>query len=185
MATKTSPKRRSPRNKPGGLDPTVKTLRGATSDLGRQVRSGAVAAKDQAIEKLGQATTTIKEEAATLLGKQKDQVADRVDHAAATVDRIARVLHSADIPRAAGYAESAATGMSGIARYLEDADVPDLLADAGDLAKRHPAIAMGTLFTLGLVAGRFVKAAQSPDAPAPRPGQRRNAPGSSPRRKRD
>ena len=55
------------------------------------------------------------------------------------------------------YARSAANSLSGFGDTLRNKDVDELLADARDLVKKSPAVAIGTAAAVGFVLARLVR----------------------------
>jgi hypothetical protein len=63
----------------------------------------------------------------------------------------------------ADYADAAAERVEQASEYINEKDLTELLRDAQDAARAHPALAMGGLFVVGFAAARFLKASASRD----------------------
>jgi hypothetical protein len=86
------------------------------------------------------------------------QAAEELSRLSAAVRNAADTLRDDGDARIAGYAEALADRLEHTGRYVQDRSIRDLLADAGEVARRHPELVMGGLFLAGLAAGRFLKA---------------------------
>lgn len=114
------------------------------------------------------AAQTLKDEAGKLtqtgLEKAKTYAVDGKDRATGALDEFARLMSDAagSVDEKLGaqygdYARSAATSLTGFAENLRNKDVDDLLADARELVKKSPAVAIGTAAAVGFVLARLVK----------------------------
>ncbi|WP_299629272.1 hypothetical protein [uncultured Tateyamaria sp.] len=99
------------------------------------------------------------------------QVSKATTEAAQRVDTVAQATEAArdELP-----ADSAVDPMLGqavdvlgqVAEHLRGADLNALAHEAGDLAKRHPVLALGGAALVGFAAARFLKAGSGPDRAA-------------------
>lgn len=114
------------------------------------------------------ASQTLKDEAGKLttqgLDRARSYAADSKDRAGGALDEFARLMTDAagSVDDKLGaqygdYARSAAGSLSGFADTLRNKDVDELLADARELVKKSPAIAIGTAAAVGFVLARLVK----------------------------
>jgi hypothetical protein len=87
--------------------------------------------KDRALDGVGGVTQAIRETTQTLRDQRHDVVARYVEQVAGQVDRMAQ--------------------------SLRQKDVGELLDDAQQLARRQPALFVGSAFALGLLGARFLK----------------------------
>lgn len=113
-------------------------------------------------------TQTLKDEAGKLtqtgIEKAKNYAIDGKDRAGGALDEFAKLMTDAagSVDEKLGaqygdYARTAANSLSGFAETLRNKDVDDLLADARDLVKKSPAVAIGTAAAVGFVLARLVK----------------------------
>ena len=94
----------------------------------------------------------------------RSQVGVRKDEVAWTINSVARAVRQAEKDMLqqeqaplAHYADLAATQLEAASRYLHEHDFTQITADIEHLSKEHPAVLMGTLATLGIAIGRFIK----------------------------
>lgn len=98
------------------------------------------------------------------LDKAKAYAVDGKDRAGGALEEFAKLLTDAagTVDEKLGaqygdYARSAANSLSGFGDTLRNKDVDDLLADAKELVKKSPAVAIGTAAAVGFVLARLVK----------------------------
>lgn len=114
------------------------------------------------------ARQTLKDEAGKLtqtgLDKAKSYAVDGKDRASGALDEFAKLMTDAagSVDEKLGaqygdYARSAADSLAGISETLRNKDVDELLADARELVKKSPAVAIGTAAAVGFVLARLVK----------------------------
>lgn len=106
-------------------------------------------------------------------GKARDYIAEGKNRAGDALDEVSRLMGDAAStvderlgPQYGQYARSAADGISGFAENLKGKEIDDLLADAQQLVRKSPAVAIGVAAALGFVIARLVKAGLEPAAPA-------------------
>lgn len=104
-------------------------------------------------------------------GKAKDYIAEGKNRAGDALDEVSRLMGDAANtvderlgPQYGQYARSAADGISGFAENLKGKEIDDLLADAQQLVRKSPAVAIGVAAALGFVLARLVKAGLEPAA---------------------
>jgi hypothetical protein len=103
--------------------------------------------KDQATDKARYYATQGLDKATTTL----DDVVKLVDDAAAQIDERVGAQYG-------DYARRASSSISGLAETLRGKDVDALFADARDVVRKSPAIAIGAAAALGFVVARILKA---------------------------
>lgn len=98
------------------------------------------------------------------IDKAKAYAVDGKDRAGGALEEFAKLLTDAagTVDEKLGaqygdYARSAANSLSGFGDTLRNKDVDDLLADAKELVKKSPAVAIGTAAAVGFVLARLVK----------------------------
>lgn len=137
------------------------------SGMTRKLREGARAATDQvkqtAAEVTRVITDTLQDEASRLFYDQRGQAAKRVARLGKVARQAAHALHAVKMDGVADYADAAAQRVEDLSDYINDKDLTELLRDAQDAARAHPAVAMGGMFLVGLAAARFLKASASRD----------------------
>lgn len=97
------------------------------------------------------------------LSTQKDRATDGIGSVAKAVRRSTQELREGHHETVAEYVERAADQLELLSTRLKNKDMGELIRDAQSLAKRQPAIFIGTAFMLGLVGARFMKS--SPPQP--------------------
>jgi hypothetical protein len=102
----------------------------------------------------------VKESATAQLTTQKDRGTDALGSVAQAVRSSTQKLRDENHEAIAKYVEGAADQIEDWSRRLREKDVDDLLSDVQHLARRQPAIFVGSAFALGLVAARFLKSSR-------------------------
>ena len=116
--------------------------------------------KDQVV---GQAKTTLqraRDRAGSSLGESKTQVADQFGTVAEALRRTTEHLRSEDQQRIAGLTETVARQVDQVANYLRNKDARAMRTDMENLARRQPALVLGSALVLGLIGARFLKSSQ-------------------------
>ncbi len=104
----------------------------------------------------------IRDTATAQLNSQKDRATEGLGTVASAVRESTQNLRSQQHDVAARYVEQAADQIERMSARLREKDVTDLLRDAQQLARRRPALFVGTAFALGLMGARFLKSS-APD----------------------
>lgn len=150
----------------------VRELKDRAVEVARNLSSGARAAGEQVMRQAADVTRAVtegvREEAERLFEEQKGRLGSSAKRWGKSIKQGAHALRAVKAEGAADVVDQAAERVGGLSDYLEEQDLSGLLADAEDVARRHPAVVMGTLFVTGLLAARFVKASAAR-------GERRNA----------
>jgi len=102
----------------------------------------------------------VKETATAQLASQKNRGTDALDRLAGAVRSTTRKLREERHDTVAGYIDHAANRIENWAERLREKDVEDLISDLHRLARRQPAVFIGSAFALGLLAGRFLKSSR-------------------------
>jgi len=104
----------------------------------------------------------VRERAAEQLTSQKDRATDGLGTVAHAVRQTTERLRSEHHETVAGYVEQAAEQIERFSERLRQKDVGEILQDAQNLARRQPAVFVGSAFALGLIGARFMKSS-NPD----------------------
>jgi ElaB/YqjD/DUF883 family membrane-anchored ribosome-binding protein len=118
-------------------------------------------------ERLQQAAGDIADKAGRTAERQAPMTMKRVGD---TLDDVARAVRDSggqmreQRPEIANVADTAAERVEGVASYLREHDAREVLDQAGQLARRQPALLIGGGLLLGLVAGRLLRSGAEPMA---------------------
>ena len=104
----------------------------------------------------------VRERAAAQLTTQKDRALDGLGGVAQAVRKTTQSLREQQHGTLAGYVEQAADQIERLSRNLKQKDIGELVSDAQRLARRQPALFVGSAFAIGLLGARFFKSS-SPD----------------------
>jgi hypothetical protein len=102
----------------------------------------------------------VKESATAQLTNQKDRGTDALGSVAAAVRSSTQKLREERHDTIASYVDQAADQMENWSRRLREKDVDELLSDVQRLARRQPAVFIGSAFALGLTGARFLKSSR-------------------------
>src|SRR3954468_22318292 len=105
----------------------------------------------------------VKERAAAQLSNQKEKATDGLGSVAAMVRQGTQQLRDQRHDTIAGYVDQAADQIEKFSGQLRDKDVGELLDDAQRLARRRPAVFIGSAFALGVIGARFLKSSSEDD----------------------
>jgi len=105
----------------------------------------------------------VKERAAAQLSNQKEKATDGLGSVAAMVRQGTQQLRDQRHDTIAGYVDQAADQIDKFSKQLRDKDVGELLDDAQRLARRRPAVFIGSAFALGVIGARFFKSSSEHD----------------------
>jgi hypothetical protein len=100
---------------------------------------------------------TIKDRAAAQINSQKDRATDGLGTMAQAVRQSTQQLREQHHETVASYVEQAADHIERLSQRLRQKDIGTLLADAQHLARRQPALFVGSAFALGVIVARFLK----------------------------
>ena len=99
----------------------------------------------------------VRERAAAQLTTQKDRALDGLGGVAHAVRSTTQSLRDQHHETIAGYVDQAADQIDRFSRNLKNKDVGELVSDAQRLARRQPALFVGSAFAIGLLGARFFK----------------------------
>jgi hypothetical protein len=102
----------------------------------------------------------VKESAAAQLTSQKNRGIDALGSVAQAVRSTTGRLRQEKHDTIAGYAEQAAGHIEQWSQRLREKDIDQLVGDVHRLVRRQPGVFIGSAFTLGLLAARFVKSSR-------------------------
>jgi len=99
----------------------------------------------------------VRERAAAELSTQKNLAFDGIGSVAQAVRQSTQHLREQQHDTLAGYVEQAADEIERFAQQLRGKDLNELFDDAQQMARRQPAVFIGSAFALGLIGARFFK----------------------------
>ena len=122
----------------------------------------------------------VKESATAQLTNQKDRGTDALGSVAQAVRSSTQRLRDEQHDTIAGYVDKAADQIENWSRRLKEKDIDELLTDVQRLARRQPAVFIGSAFALGLVGARFLKSSRQQNEYGYGSESRRNMYGTQP-----
>jgi hypothetical protein len=111
-------------------------------------------------DKSGGIVNRVKETATAQLTTQKDRGTDALGRVAEAVRSSTQKLRDERHDTMATYVDKAADQIETWSRRLREKDVDELVSDVQRLARRQPAVFIGSAFALGLVGARFLKSSR-------------------------
>ena len=102
----------------------------------------------------------VKQSAAAQLTTQKNRGTDALGQVANAVRSSTQKLREERHDTIAGYIDKAAGQIDTWAQRLREKDIDELMSDVQRLARRQPAVFIGSAFALGLVGSRFFKSSR-------------------------
>ena len=105
----------------------------------------------------------VKETATARLTSQRDRGLDVLGSVSDAVRTTTQKLRDNQHDAIAGYVDRAADQIDEWSQQLRDKDVEELITDVQRLARRRPAVFIGTAFALGLLGARFLKSSPRDD----------------------
>jgi hypothetical protein len=102
----------------------------------------------------------VREGATSQLSAQKDRATDGIGSVAQAVRQSTQHLRDNQHETIAQYVEQSANQLEQFSSRLKEKDVSELLRDAQDLAKKRPAVFIGSAFAIGLIGARFLKSSR-------------------------
>jgi hypothetical protein len=99
----------------------------------------------------------VREQTNTRLSSQKDRALDNLTGVTQAVRQTTQQLRDNQHDTIARYIEQTTNQIERIAQTLREKDAGELVEDAQRLARRQPALFVGSAFALGLIAARFFK----------------------------
>lgn len=133
-----------------------------------QTGSAGATLGEQTKQQTQQVTDKGKQIAGQAIGKARDQVkgqlSGQIDTLSTTLEGVAQALlltssHLRDQGQnqISKYGDQAAEQVTKVSTYLKQRDLDAMIRETGDLARRRPALVLGTALTLGVLAARFLK----------------------------
>jgi len=102
----------------------------------------------------------VKQSATAQLTNQKDRGTDALGSVAQAVRSSTQRLRDEHHDAIAGYVEKAADQIETWSRRLKEKDIDELATDVQRLARRQPAVFIGSAFVLGIAGARFLKSSR-------------------------
>lgn len=102
----------------------------------------------------------VREGATSQLSTQKDRATEGIGSVAQAVRQSTQHLRDNHHETIAQYVEQAANKLEQFSTRLKDKDVGELMRNAQDLAKKRPAVFIGSAFAIGLIGARFLKSSR-------------------------
>jgi len=99
----------------------------------------------------------VRERATAQLTAQKDKAVEGIGSVTSAVRQSTQQLRDQQHDTLAGYVEQAANAIDRLSEQLRTKDLGELFEDAQRLARRQPALFIGSAFALGLIGARFLK----------------------------
>jgi len=100
---------------------------------------------------------TVKQRATEQLDTQKTHATDGLSVLANAVRQTTQTLRNDHHDALASYADRAADQLERFSNAIRDKDIEQLLREGRNLARRQPALFIGSSFAVGLLAARFIK----------------------------
>ena len=129
-------------------------VKAAAHELKDRARESSRDLLDQAVEKKDE----LKARASTAVDDGRHRAADRVGTLARALHDTADNLGSQGDQQLSGWVHQAADQVDRVVGYLNGHDSGGLMRDMEDLARRNPALFLGSTYAAGLVLGRFLRA---------------------------
>lgn len=99
----------------------------------------------------------VRETASAQLASQKDRATDGLGSVVQAVRQSTQQLRDQQHDTLAQYVEQAANHLERFSQGLKNKDINELLTDAQQMARRQPALFIGSAFAIGLLGARFIK----------------------------
>jgi hypothetical protein len=113
--------------------------------------------------KTQEVASQVREQGEKYLDQNKTRTAECIGRFSDSLRQTADRFEAEEDPNIAHYTRLAAAKIEGAASYVRERDFAQMRHDTEDLARRHPVLFYGGLFTLGLAAARFLKASGKRD----------------------
>lgn len=143
--------RRDTRERPGYARSSIREQTDRMKERARE-------AGREARETAGRKAEELKQRAAQATDELTSRVGTRVAALARALRRAGEELRGEGETRFAELMEQGARQMERIGSYLDGRQPNDMLADLEDMARRTPALFVGSTFALGVLAGRWLRA---------------------------
>ena len=106
---------------------------------------------------------TVRDQANAQLNSQKQRATDGIGSVAQAVRETSKGLRDNKQEGVARYVDQAADQLDRLSSTLREKDLGELVNDAQQLARRQPALFIGSAFALGLLGARFLKSSSPHD----------------------
>jgi hypothetical protein len=131
-----------------------------------QVSRPSVESTTQAASERGNGTDTgiaerVRERAGAQLATQKDMATDGIGTIARAIRTTTQELREQRHETMAEYVDRAADQLERLSSGLKNKDIGELFRDAQSLARRQPAMFVGSAFAIGLLGARFLKSSSA------------------------
>ena len=110
----------------------------------------------------------VRERANAQLTSQKERATDGLGSVAQAVRQSTQQLRDQHQDTVASYVEQAAEQLERLSHTLKQKDIGELFEDAQRLARRQPALFIGSAFAIGLLGARFFKSSAPEEGQIPR-----------------
>ena len=110
----------------------------------------------------------VRERASAQLSSQKNRATDGLGTVAEAVRQTTNQLRDQQHDTMAGYVEQAAEQLERLSNRLRNKEIGELVDDAQGLARRQPALFIGSAFAAGLFGARFLKSSNQDRGPIAR-----------------
>jgi hypothetical protein len=117
----------------------------------------------------------MRERADAELSTKKEMATDSISTIARAVRRTTQELRDQRHGKMADYVDRAADQLERLSSGLQSKDIGELFQDAQRLARRQPAVFVGSAFAIGLLGARFLKSSAPRDNSRPPVWQRTGA----------
>jgi hypothetical protein len=124
----------------------AESFRGQVDDLAAQARKETVRLAEDA-----------REQGWALVRRRQDRLAARLGSVASALRDAGRRLDREVVDGLGEFVGRAAQQVDRASGYLRESEVSDMVRDAEDLARRHPAVFLGGTFATGFLLARFLK----------------------------
>lgn len=106
---------------------------------------------------------TVRDQASAQLNSQKQRATDGIGSVAQAVRETSKGLRDNQHEGVARFVDQAADQLDRLSSTLRDKDLGELVQDAQQLARRQPALFIGSAFAVGLLGARFLKSSNPHD----------------------
>jgi hypothetical protein len=157
--TSTHSAQSAPRQETAGTGSVPESASGSPSSPPSEARDWSASAErhSQPTSRGNGIAEKLREQAKSRLGSQKDRALDGVGGVTEAIRQTTQSLRDRQHGTVARYIEQATEQIDRITQRLKEKDVVELLEDAQQLARRQPAVFVGSAFVLGLLGARFLK----------------------------
>ena len=149
---------------PGDVAATEQSVRGAGESARPSVQPTTHADSQEGNGKDMGIVERVRERAGAQLTTQKDKATDGLGTIAQAFKRTTQELREQRHDTLAEYVERAADELERLSTGIRNRDIGAMFRDAQSMARRQPAIFVGSAFAVGLLGARFLKSSAPPRA---------------------